>query len=161
MLKSIYVFESNGQFKIGVSKNVIARLKSIKTGNPNVRVIFASEAMANAYAIESMLHAHFADYRVNGEWFFIPPQVNIVETVKRFVEEYSVDEQPSHIGTDKLQELMEYIFEPTKNEIAALENEIAKINTENEALMEQLRSYGWSDFDIQKLVDGANQSILS
>ena len=139
MLKSIYVFESNGQFKIGVSKNVIARLK----------------------AIESMLHAHFADYRVNGEWFFIPPQVNIVETVKRFVEEYSVGEQPSHIGTDKLQELMEYIFEPTKNEIAALENEIAKINTENEALMEQLRSYGWSDFDIQKLVDGAKQSILS
>ena len=66
-----------------------------------------------------MLHAHFADYRVNGEWFFIPPQVNIVETVKRFVEEYSVGEQPSHIGTDKLQELMEYIFEPTKNEIAA------------------------------------------
>ena len=31
----------------------------------------------------------------------------------------------------------------------------------NEALMEQLRSYGWSDFDIQKLVDGAKQSILS
>lgn len=139
--------------------------------SPKSHIIFSSLEYMSAfiavlqfgqtYAIESMLHAHFADYRVNGEWFFIPPQVNIVETVKRFVEEYSVGEQPSHIGTDKLQELMEYIFEPTKNEIAALENEIAKINTENEALMEQLRSYGWSDFDIQKLVDGAKQSILS
>ena len=141
------------EFTLNYVGDPIPGTVKITTGKPTFTGVI--------YAIESMLHAHFADYRVNGEWFFIPPQVNIVETVKRFVEEYSVGEQPSHIGTDKLQELMEYIFEPTKNEIAALENEIAKINTENEALMEQLRSYGWSDFDIQKLVDGAKQSILS
>ena len=161
MLKSVYVFESDGQFKIGVSKNVNARLKSIKTGNPNIHIVYEGDAVANAYTIESMLHAHFSNYRVNGEWFSLPPKVDIVETVKRFVDEYGVFEESAQTETDKFSKLMERLFESTKREIAVAEDEISKIKVENEVLMERLRSCGWSDFDIKKLVDDAEQSVLA
>lgn len=160
-MKSIYVFESNGQFKIGISKNVNKRLRSIKTGNPSVRAAYESEKITNAYKVESMIHSHFASYRTNGEWFSVPLTVDIIETVKGFVEKYGTREELPKTKEDKLARLLESLFVSNQVEIAALSDENKKIDMENERLKEQLRSFGWSDFDIQKIVEAAESSVLS
>lgn len=116
--------------------------------------------MTNAYKVESMIHSHFAAYRIHGEWFFIPPEVDIVNVVSRFVEKYGVREESPKPGRENsLEKLMEKIFAPTANEIDALDADLEKINIENEKLKDQLRGCGWSDFDIQKLVTEAEMSV--
>lgn len=158
-MKSIYVFESNGQFKIGVSQNVGVRLRSIAIGNPDVRVIYESEQIANAYKVERLIHNHFSSYRTTGEWFLIPQHVNTIETVKGFVEKYGVKEDVPK-EEDKFTELLDRLFAEDRDKIAKMEAEIEKINAENQVLIERLRSIGWSDFSIQKVVDDAVRSVL-
>lgn len=159
-MKSIYVFESHGQFKIGVSQNVDARLRSIMVGNPSVQAIYESEQVENAYKVENMIHNHFVVYHTSGEWFSIPPQVNIIETVKWFVEKYGARKENPKTGEDKLKRMLERIFAPIKKTIVEMEEENEKINMENEKLKRKLQSRGWSDSDIQKIVDEAERSVL-
>ena len=159
-MKSVYVFESHGQFKIGVAQDAETRLRSIRTGNPSVQAIYESDPLANAYKVESVIHRHFSVYRTHGEWFSVPPEVDIVSVVSGFVEKYGVREESPNPGKENtLGKLMEKLFAPMANETEALDAELEKINIENEKLKDQLRGCGWSDFDIQKLVTEAEMSV--
>lgn len=159
-MKSVYVLESHGQFKIGVSQDVDTRLCAIRTGNPSVQAIYESDPLANAYKVESMIHRHLAVYRTHGEWFSVSPEVDIVNVVNGFVEKYGVrEESPNPEKENTLGKLMEKLFAPMANEIEALDAELEKINIENEKLKKQLRECGWSDFDIQNLVNEAERSV--
>lgn len=160
-MKSVYVFESNGQFKIGVSKSTETRLRSIKTGNPNVRAVYESEKMTNAHKVESLIHSHFSEFRVNGEWFSIPSEVDVIGTVKDFVAKYGIQEEHTKEDGDKLKNLIERLFASFKEEMEELDCKNAEIDSGNERLKEQLRLLGWSDFDIEKLVDEAENEVLS
>ena len=159
-MKSIYVFESHGQFKIGVSQNVDVRLRSIKTGNPNVRLIYESKKIANAYKIENMIHSQLGNYRINGEWFSVPEQINIIEIINETVKKFGIREETPKAEENNLEELMARLFAATKREIENLDEENRKISIENEGLKNRLRTFGWSDFDIQMLVKKAEESAV-
>jgi Meiotically Up-regulated Gene 113 (MUG113) protein len=63
----LYGNGNNAKVKIGTSKNVNARLASLKTGVPGkVRVYYVTPANI---ALERELHDRFAEDRVSGEWF--------------------------------------------------------------------------------------------
>jgi hypothetical protein len=55
--------------KVGVTRNVAARLKSLQVGNPDkLRVVF-SQHVSNCIFVEQATHATLAATRQSGEWF--------------------------------------------------------------------------------------------
>lgn len=55
--------------KIGKSKNVLNRLNSLQTGNPENLSLIDFFPSIDTHAHEKKLHDHFAEKRVAGEWF--------------------------------------------------------------------------------------------
>jgi len=67
--KFLYLVESQGFVKIGVTNDVQGRVSTISTCNPfEVKVILAQE-VGSAYQVEKFLHDKFKDTNVKGEWF--------------------------------------------------------------------------------------------
>ncbi len=61
-----------GPVKIGVSDDPAKRLKQMQTSSPQKLAILAVIAMPMrkaAFMLEAVLHAYFADKRMQGEWF--------------------------------------------------------------------------------------------
>lgn len=56
-------------FKIGVTKDVKARLGNMQTGNPHVFQLYAFYPNSRARILEKRLHELLSDRRVRGEWF--------------------------------------------------------------------------------------------
>lgn len=106
--KHIYIFLSeNGNVKIGVSKNVTKRIKTIE-GASGYKIcdFFITEKCSNAYEIENELHKHFSRNRLYGEWF----NVDFREAVKATKEIYSrlsdfTKEKESEIDKEFLESL--------------------------------------------------------
>lgn len=79
----VYVLQAdNGLHKIGLSKNVEARVRGLMSSSPvalTVRYVLVTSQRA---AIESRLHERFQDKRQHGEWFNLDPSdlLWIVET---------------------------------------------------------------------------------
>ena len=69
-MESVYVIESNGNYKIGFSSNFKKRIKSYKTHLPDFNVVINVEC-DNAFNIESFLHDEFSECRLKGEWFYL------------------------------------------------------------------------------------------
>lgn len=66
-----YLLFDGTYYKIGQSTNVKKRFLSIRTGNPNVKIICFGRGRT-----EKNLHEEYDIYRIRGEWFdFIPEQV--------------------------------------------------------------------------------------
>ena len=71
MEKHIYIFKAEtGECKIGVSNNVDKRRSAIEMqgGKPIIELFYTTKCF-NAYEIENIMHKHFADKRLIGEWF--------------------------------------------------------------------------------------------
>ena len=71
MEKHIYIFKAEtGECKIGVSNNVDKRRSAIEMqgGKPIIELFYTAKCF-NAYEIENIMHKHFADKRLIGEWF--------------------------------------------------------------------------------------------
>ena len=71
MEKHIYIFKAEtGECKIGVSNNVDKRRSAIEMqgGKPIIELFYTIKCF-NAYEIENIMHKHFADRRLIGEWF--------------------------------------------------------------------------------------------
>ena len=64
----VYVFENAGLRKIGSSKKPEIRLRAMKTAAPSIEAIHHIPSLSYA-ELEKLLHVHFADKRVAGEWF--------------------------------------------------------------------------------------------
>ena len=70
----VYVIRNpeNDKIKIGVSNNVEKRLHVLETGaGTKLDLVYKSIVCSNAFDIENMVHKHFNEYRVFGEWFQI------------------------------------------------------------------------------------------
>lgn len=65
----IYLLNSNGLYKIGISNRPEKRLKQFKTGNPSIQLICYSQKVFFAQWLEKHLHKLFSKDNVNGEWF--------------------------------------------------------------------------------------------
>lgn len=68
-MDNIYILESNGFYKIGVSADIDARIKNLQIGNPHIISHVFSRMVPEAYEVEQELHDMFAEYRIKGEWF--------------------------------------------------------------------------------------------
>lgn len=66
-----FIKATNNLIKIGVTKNVESRLKSLQTGSPGKLELIGSIETAKAYELESELHEKYRELRVSGEWFNI------------------------------------------------------------------------------------------
>lgn len=73
--------EEKKYIKIGKANDVVDRLKSLQTGNPNklelINVI-RCKTPEQAFLIESEIHRILSEYRKNGEWFNYNKKVNEV-----------------------------------------------------------------------------------
>lgn len=67
MRQSVYLISDGRYTKIGVSKNVGKRLKSLQTASP--RRLYLVGQTPGSEALERQLHERFAPQRVHGEWF--------------------------------------------------------------------------------------------
>lgn len=67
----VYVLELHGLYKIGMSRkaNPQDRLKQIDRAIPWRTRLVALESFSDARFFERLLHRHFAEDRVRGEWF--------------------------------------------------------------------------------------------
>jgi len=71
-MKYIYlIYSENGFYKIGITKNLTKRLKTLQTGNAECLHLVDSFKSDYASTIEAALHRKYKQYRVNGEWFNI------------------------------------------------------------------------------------------
>lgn len=71
----VYLIQSkSSSIKIGYSDDPHQRLNALKTGSAEklaLRTIIKCRDLPTAQRLESFLHQHYAQYRVNGEWFAI------------------------------------------------------------------------------------------
>lgn len=68
-MNNIYIFVCGDDIKIGVSKDVEKRLKTVQTGRSEKVHIYHNEEREDAYKLERLLFKKFARYRKEGEWF--------------------------------------------------------------------------------------------
>lgn len=69
--KSIYIMQSEyGDVKIGISKNVDKRRKTIESNRmAKITNCYKTKPCSNAHEIETAMHRYFSDKRIYGEWF--------------------------------------------------------------------------------------------
>jgi len=70
----VYALRSRDHYKIGVTKDLPGRIKTIKSSNPHgvelvIKKGFSPKEKRLAYKFEKHLHRVFKDKRANGEWF--------------------------------------------------------------------------------------------
>ena len=82
MLKRVYVFEYDGNFKIGVSGNTKRRKMDLSVGCPGIESLYESDYLSNAFHVEHLLHRLFSEYSIGGEWF---SSIDL-ETVKKVID---------------------------------------------------------------------------
>jgi len=70
----------NGYVKIGISDHPEFREKTLQSEEPEIELIFVQKTDSR---VEEMLHLHFADLRVRGEWFRLTAQH--IEDVKDLI----------------------------------------------------------------------------
>jgi len=61
----------SNHYKIGISKNVVSRLNTLQTGNPEKLSLISFFPSINTYNQEQELHNHYSEKRVAGEWFVL------------------------------------------------------------------------------------------
>jgi hypothetical protein len=67
---NIYLISAGEHVKIGVAKDVKKRLAGLQTGNPvQLEVLTSYAPKVDPYLLEKLLHEHFKDIRMSGEWF--------------------------------------------------------------------------------------------
>jgi hypothetical protein len=71
----VYLIWAKGtsDFKIGVTKDLKARLSTLQTANANALEIVASIECADPERKEAYLHEKYREFARSGEWFSVPP----------------------------------------------------------------------------------------
>src|SRR5882762_9415077 len=66
----VYIIKGGDCYKIGItSAGIASRLRALQTSSPFPLIFVHQIATDNPRALESALHARFADQRRHGEWF--------------------------------------------------------------------------------------------
>jgi hypothetical protein len=82
-MKSLYILECNGLYKVGISFNVRKRKQGIQTSNPykiKNKVIYHKIPLTTKIEFQSMKKLN--DHRMNGEWFNCD-----IELIEKAIEE--------------------------------------------------------------------------
>jgi T5orf172 domain len=104
---SSYVYVIKGDennVKIGVTKNPEGRLAQLRTGNhATIDYAYLAPTSGDPYAIERAAHTILDRYRLNGEWFDVPPELAIAAVTGAAAKlgqslTAKPDEKPSMIG---------------------------------------------------------------
>lgn len=82
----VYLITDGEYVKIGVAKDVFARIQDLQIGNARKLTLIIYEKFANAYEIECMLHSKFSNKRIIGEWFDIFDEVKKIKSIKELLE---------------------------------------------------------------------------
>jgi hypothetical protein len=61
--------EGTGRIKIGVTKNIIGRLRQLQTHTSSELKLLVQVEVPDAFKIERCLHTTFSNLKVRGEWF--------------------------------------------------------------------------------------------
>lgn len=73
MVERVYFAKAGTAVKIGVSADVEARIKSLRTANHEPIVLLGS--VPGGRAVERNIHMRLADYRIHREWFHDCPEL--------------------------------------------------------------------------------------
>lgn len=72
--QQVYVIQHQlGPVKIGITKDPRERLENLQTGTPFKLKIRKTQETEDATEVEKFLHKKFKRYRIQGEWFDLPP----------------------------------------------------------------------------------------
>ena len=131
----VYFIRAGIYTKIGVAKNVERRLKQIQTGNPlelKLECAIKTDSNAEAYQLESDLHAAFMSKHKHGEWFFLRhSQIN------KFIKKYSADpsnKNPVLEGCDVVKRRDTEKLKKLRFRIKAQDQELSRLRSENAKL---------------------------
>ncbi|MCP3699063.1 MAG: GIY-YIG nuclease family protein [Aliivibrio sp.] len=83
MQQRIYIMESNGAIKVGISRDVEKRLSTLQCGSSNkITVIYKTNFCDNPEAVEAVCHTSMRTGHIHGEWFDIDLELakNIVSS---------------------------------------------------------------------------------
>lgn len=68
-MQGVYVVKADRFYKIGQSKDIDARLATIRSSMPFQAILFHSIECENRWSTEAVLHERYDHRRINGEWF--------------------------------------------------------------------------------------------
>lgn len=90
-LEGIYFVQgvNGGPIKIGVTRNVVQRLKGIQTGSP-VRLKIVAFLPDAPRALEGDIHERYDEFRLEGEWF--AENDRLAEVIKEARQRYPLEE---------------------------------------------------------------------
>lgn len=77
--------QESGPTKIGLSNSPSKRMPTLQTGNPRKLKMVAKFKCENMTSFERLMHRHFAEHHLNGEWFDVSPN-EAVEAVRNYLE---------------------------------------------------------------------------
>lgn len=83
---SVYIFgdRSSGVYKIGYSKTPGKRIKAFATKLP-YKIEMCHQILVDSIKAENILHRHFAENRLNGEWFTLSLiELEWLSTIKKY-----------------------------------------------------------------------------
>jgi hypothetical protein len=139
--------QQHHRFKVGKTNNSITRMKTHKTSNPSLELVYSYET-ENPTPCEKFLKMHLAPYRICGtrEFFFLKETVDLdeaLQAVKRFEEEClpkrkTVEQIKSVTSDGKL-------IEPTKRDhelyqqLRTIRDEMEKLELQCDELENELK----------------------
>lgn len=161
MQKSVYVMKSGSLFKIGVAANPEARLISLRTGSPKIELVYKSKMVSNAYSVEGKLHQIFKAFCIGGEWFAVPSESELIESVCTVVNEIGVegDSADGKQSKKSIQNMVDFALRDKFDRLEVLTKENKKIEEENKKLAEELAHFGWSDDEIASIISEAIKTV--
>ena len=71
---------NNNIYKIGTTKDLNKRLKTLQTGNANELSLKYSLSTKYPFRLETILHKKFKQYHYNGEWYQLP--MDIIDNIE-------------------------------------------------------------------------------
>ena len=88
---NVYFIEAGEYLKIGVARDVRARIRELQTGCPHEIYLHGAIADDRAWLLEKLLHHFFQKYQRNGEWYYDCLSYDTIEEVVTRFEEWSRD----------------------------------------------------------------------
>ena len=77
-----FITDGHGHIKIGKADDTYQRIKELQTGNPYKLTFLLTvfmNSISDAFELEQKLHAKFAKYRMEGEWFEAGPVLELID----------------------------------------------------------------------------------
>lgn len=157
-MKKIYVVTAADRLKIGVATDVTKRVKQLRIGCPNIEVAYESGPISNAFKVEKKLHKEFEEFSIGNEWFSGLDCNSAVERVRSAVYAYgNFEEEEESAGDESFNGLLKWVFSDWEEHIRCMEKEIEEINKDIECLKEQALDMGFSELEIQTIIDNAGK----